>query len=235
MIDDAMLADFHAIALKIAPELASAGLVFLRHVDGWPLPRGCAAYAIQGPHILLRDELIRRGEWNERWPVVVVFVFQLFNEHEAMLIILLHEIAHLLPAKPAVAASGDEPTREDRARQANYLAEWAEAASSPALPWDEHGEEFIRVALHLHFRACRLLGRDIPLDGLCAGYIGYRLSHPAVYRQELGDEPDRMIGARFDEILATAPPEGFTELFESDTGIYFQRHPELRIAACLEF
>ena len=61
--------------LGVAPELSRAGLRLLVGNDWFPNPDGrVAAFAIcSGRHVGIRDELVRRGEWQGHWPNAIVF------------------------------------------------------------------------------------------------------------------------------------------------------------------
>ena len=140
---------------------------------------------------------------------------------------LVHELGHLLPAGK-VLLEEHEPTRADHDDEGIHLAACAEARIRPPVPWQDHGADFIRRVLHLHFRLARL-GLELPLPSLnVAGYWQYGLSMPEAYRAELAEEPERLVDAPFAEIEATEAPAGFTALFASDASLYFDRRHELR-------
>jgi hypothetical protein len=82
--------------------------------------------------------------------------------------------------------------------------------------WYElHGWQFIRVCLHLHFRAWQA-GFEIGLPEIHVAGHDYDLSPAWDYKHELRDEPRRMYGEMFATICDTTPPAGFHKLFADD-------------------
>jgi hypothetical protein len=147
--------------------------------------------------------------------------------------VLLHEAAHLLPYR-APQPAPDVPESVELAA----LAEWC---SDPdrfgyELPrihpaWHPgHGREFIRVALHLWWRAA-LAGVFTDFTRLCGGAV-YSLSPAFAYWRALGNEPVLMKDATFAEILATPEPEAFREWWRADLAVWLRNNPNAKDLIC---
>lgn len=93
------------------------------------------------------------------------------------------------------------------------LAEPPTAAEAQAA-FFAHGGPFIRVCLHLAFRA-GVAGERIGPALLCGGRR-YGLSHAMRYQDALGQEPACMRRRTFRDILATPAPKAFRQLWLQD-------------------
>jgi hypothetical protein len=91
---------------------------------------------------------------------------------------------------------GPPPDREE---------EWAVAG---------HGEQFVRVALHLAYRAQALGGAQV-IENVIAGAnsLGYRSAPWQVFARALGGEPRRLARASVEEVKRLPPPRAFARLF----------------------
>lgn len=199
------------LAFAVAPELESAPFHILTHRPEWHDVHGALAYVIRGRIQFVKDELIRLGEWEGQWGNTIVFTPGLAEE--SILPILLHELAHLLPAKPAIVDT-IQPTQEQVAGQNLQIAAWA-AGSREVPPWAGHGPDFIRAAIHLSHRAEKL-GWNIPLESMNVAGEPYGLSMPFNYKVELGTEPWEFERKTFAEIDAAPMPPRFLNLFVQD-------------------
>lgn len=204
------LESLRRLAHVVATELDQADLRVLRHRDGWPEITDATAYCVQGHHLAIRDHLRSVGTWRGVWPACVVFI------DEPTVGILLHEIAHLLPAVAAKPDTLGEATPKLAALQAATVAA---INSVGRVPWHGHGPDFIRRFLHLMYRA-RLAGAQVLLDDLHIGGWFYDLSPARSYRDALGDEPERLRGLSFAEIEAEPPPPEFLRLVEFDEAFH---------------
>jgi hypothetical protein len=206
------MTDLHALALQLAPELVAADLRIIEHQPHWPKPAVAVAYAIYGKHLPIRQYLASRGEWSGRWGSFIVSCEPL------TIATLLHELAHVLPAREPLIDDGDEPTPEQVGFQSGQLKAWS-VGYSDAPPWRGHDLKFIRRAIHLHYRASQcgvnVSLNDFPVAGPC-----YGLSMPEEYRVELATEPQRMTKKSFAEIDAEPMPPRFAKLFANDAGRY---------------
>jgi hypothetical protein len=86
-----------------------------------------------------------------------------------------------------------------------------------------HALPFIRVALHLHFRA-RIPGLG-PYN--VVDTAGYQLSPVETYVQALGDEPQQLALETFATIKTIPPPLALAKLWERDTAIYHLREGKI--------
>jgi hypothetical protein len=213
MLSESTFHELGMLAVKLAPELLGAPLHLLNHVDGWVKPDGALAYAFVGPPLGVRDELKRLGKWHGQWGAAIVFASEP-ESREELLGLFLHELAHVLPARPAIIDDEVEPTVEQRQYQQVQLAAWA-ARSATADPWAGHGPDWIRRAIHLRYRA-QLLGVDVPLKAMNVAGPAYALSMPSNYEIELNHEPAMSTRKTFAEIDAMLMPPRFAKRFADD-------------------
>jgi len=229
MLNEAFQRDARRLKRAVAPELPYIYLSDASNLDG-VLARSTHCLGWQTNYNpLLRQFLVDRGEWCGVYPAVIIDVAnvrELAADTTITAAVLLlqtftHELTHALPF--AVLPDSRRVPSAETLEQARVDHEkWATAIFNP-VPWWQHGLEFTRRALHLHYRAT-VAGFDVPLDGLCAG-PKYALAPPESYRDALGDEPARMAGATFTEILRTPLPIEFRELFRRDCAHYRTLHP----------
>lgn len=206
-----MLSDLHNLALRLAPELASAGLTLLQHQPAWPYPNGADAYATRGRALHIRDHLQATGRWSGAWGCYIVFV-----EQPPTIPTLIHELAHILPAKPAEPDDSGEATNEQRCEYIAALVRTVNDNAARVEPWAGHGARWIRRALHLHQRVVTA-GFDVRLADCNIAGQGYGLEHPDVeYLRELGAEPQYLSQKTFAEIDAEPMPPRFKRLFAND-------------------
>ena len=92
--------------------------------------------------------------------------------------------------------------------------------SKEALPFRSHEINFLRVALNLRYRA-EIAGIIIAPNDLCAGRR-YGVSHARRYEVALGDEPKEMVTKSILDIIASTPPDAFSQLWEDDVHSHFQ-------------
>ncbi len=220
MIHSLLLHEYKELAARLASELT--GVEMLEHREGWAAPEGATAYATWGQHIGIRDELRLRGRWRGSWPSCVVFV------ERPTIGVLLHELAHLLPAKPHVVDTIGEASPADREIQRVAIA--AIDTDIGAAPWLGHGPDWIRRVLCLHYRAERL-GLEIPLDELHAAGRRYGLSMVGEYADALGYWPQTMARWTFNAIDAEPLPPAFARLWNRDVR---EHYTELAIEHLVE-
>lgn len=204
-----MIEQFNKLATAIAPEWH--GYVLMQPHE-LPCPRDTSAYCILGRNIRLRDYLTARGEWRGWLPCLVVV--EETDDLETFLGLLLHELSHALPF---FELEDIEPTAADRAMQDLVALCWEKVDPYEAFaiePWLGHEWQFLRRCLHLIHRAA-LHGVTVPLPAVFdAGRYG--LSGLWHYRNALGDEPQRLLGADFSTIETAPAPEEFTALWVAD-------------------
>jgi hypothetical protein len=225
-VTNTTLAECKQMALAVAPELAERPLYLLTSCNCCQIPPAVMAYTPDPATLDLcsRETLRVFDEWQGPG-TTIVFVESAFEHYHpqhrqaAMMLVCLHELAHNLPLLEAAALPVDhEPTQyeadEYGARQAAWNNEPLFRRGLPGWAGD-HGDYFIRTALHLHHRANKL-GWQLPLnDLLCAGSM-YSLSPATTYRATLADEFDRMADATFAEIAAEPYPAAFNDQLLAD-------------------
>lgn len=211
-----MLDRLESLALELAPELSSTGLQLLWHQDEWPLPGGAMAYAIRGRILHLREYLRAAGRWNGAWGSFLIFNHR--GEWPEMVALLIHELAHQLPAQPPIMDDDLEPTAEQRAYQGVQLATWA-TMRREADPWTGHDARWIRRVLHLRHRAKRI-GHDVPLISCNVAGAAYALSPASHYEIALATEPWYSAGKSFAEIDREPMLPQFRKLFATDVATY---------------
>ena len=209
MLTPEFIADAERLCRAAAPEI-TAPVYLMMHPDTLPRPKDCRAYASIDAvvDIPLRDALVQQGRW--RGPGLCIVFMEFSRVFDDMLGILLHELAHGLPARKFFDAI-DTPVI--RALHYARAVEWANDTSPDT---DTHGIDFVRACLHLHFRAVWHGHRTIPPNRLCFAGANYEMSSDYHYRQAIGDEPSRMLDATFSEILAAEPPAAFSDLWRAD-------------------
>ncbi len=136
---------------------------------------------------------------------------------------LLHERAHDEIAERPVTHLPTELQRM-QAALAEVNLKYATVGDNTAMPawFIHHGAPFIRLAMHLHFRAWRA-GYDIGLPEMNVAGELYDLSPAWAYRHALGDEPRRMLGRTLAEIAAEPFPADFKSLFRADFAEWSKR------------
>jgi hypothetical protein len=206
----AMLNELHALALKLAPELAGAELRLLRHQADWPAVPHAEAYAIVGKTLHVRDHLQSAGDWNGRWGSTIVFVA------EPSVPLLLHELSHILPARQAVDDDGVEATSGQRQSYEIHLRQMVQrSANREGEPWRGHDLHWIRRALHLIYRAERL-GIEVSHQQVNVAGDAYALSNVWDYNFRLASEALRFSLKTFSEIEAEPLLPPFVRLFLND-------------------
>ena len=147
------------------------------------------------------------------------------------LVTAIHEITHALLEPRLFFPRPDTPPApisRSRTRLADIDAASATAARPSVIdfnteyPWHNHGIDFIRAHLHLWYRTQQVIDRVLP-PAHCAG-TEYGLSHPRVYLQSLGDEPERFRGYDLAASLkAHDAPLPFLQQFCDDVAAHRRR------------
>lgn len=135
--------------------------------------------------------------------------------------LVLHELAHILN-RPALY---EDRTGVDPGKLLFESLVVADATKRPVrgdlLAYHGHDASFIRIAVHLCYRAS-LAGFRIAPTAICGG-LRYGLSHASDYQEALGDEPVMCSAMLFREIAATEPPPAFRTLWATDFVAYHDR------------
>src|SRR5262245_46408045 len=92
---------------EIAPELAAADGRLALHDPAWEITQqlvaqGTYAVTIRGSFPELKSRWQSQGQWRGEWPSVIAF----FYRDEGCPELLIHEAAHLLPARAPTPDTG---------------------------------------------------------------------------------------------------------------------------------
>jgi hypothetical protein len=172
------------------------------------------------PNLDLNLRSVIGDRWQGRGPCMVLNDVSIADEHfpEDVDVVafstVLHELAHILD-RPTPVDLQSLPSDDRIEFETLVIANAARHEYRPLpTPYFGHEDQFIRIALHLHFRAA-LAGVETIPNLLCAGRR-YGLSHAHRYIEALGDEPGDLLHLSFAEISRSPPPEAFTHLWLSD-------------------
>lgn len=183
----------------------------------------CDGYTALSLDLHLREYI---DDYRGRGPCLVVNDMTLADtdptdfEH-AFLVVVVHELAHILERRFLFYERSEPP--DEIAEEAKQIQR---AVSSEAFDADiafwHHEFRFIRIALHLAYRASRL-GVPIAPGSLCAGRR-YEQSHACQYAEAIGREPRRFMQASFRTLNRVPPPEAFRRLWTADTLAWIESH-----------
>lgn len=224
-----ILDDAQRLCRQLAgPELGSTPLYFIPQSQ---LPVGLDTkhhYAFTHP----RADLMYREHitpWLGRGPCAVINDIAIEEDYgtEDLEYLLhcaaLHEFAHILD-RPTLY-NGDDYN----AARIHFEALVLNDCSKRASPLVEvplyygHGPSFIRLVIHLAYRASRI-GFDVRPAGIFAAHhLG--LSPVCMYADALGDETYRCLELSFRELLETYPDVEFMQLWDADMNRYEVRFP----------
>lgn len=148
--------------------------------------------------MLYRDHI---ATWLGRGPCAVVNDIGIAEDFDpvdieyATIGVVLHELAHVLE-RPALFDEQDCDNPDRLQFDALVLADASKRPSRSDLPmYFGHGLSFLRIAIHLAYRATKA-GFDIKPAGIVAAHhLG--LSPTAGYEDTLGDEPHRCLDRGF--------------------------------------
>jgi hypothetical protein len=191
-------------------------------------PSVCDGFTSPSLDLYLRNDI--GSSWRGRGPCMVINDLQ-FGDEEledielVFFATVLHEFAHILERPRLFRERSDaEPTR--LAFESIVLAAYVQDPPIEGMPerpgLQDHGERFIRAALHLRHRA-EAAGVAIGPALVCPNRL-YGLSHANAYRAALGDEPVRLADIRIRDVLAGPPPEEFSRLWADDLAHWLSHH-----------
>ena len=179
----------------------------------------CHGFTTGSLDLHLQDVIGR--DWRGRGACVVVNDVALHSEFadsydSKFLGTVVHELAHVLerpsPYRPRPDIDADTLRRE--------ATEVAKVVSGPPtndeelLPWFGHEARFIRIAMHLWYRAKQFDLYLFPDEIMVADW--YALSPANWYAQATQAEAERMANATFREICSQKLPEPFRGLWTGD-------------------
>ncbi|QDT74430.1 hypothetical protein [Lacipirellula limnantheis] len=157
--------------------------------------------------------------------------------------VLIHELGHVAAVKPVEWSPIDREFigADMPAFRSRLLAKSANIPEPPIdAPDAHHGARFLRATLHVYGRA-QQLGIEAVLSEI-VGAVGNGWLSPEVdYLRVLQGEIHAMRGESFATILATPPPEAFSELWQADVALYhrneqarcdYLRERQERLAKC---
>jgi len=200
------------------------------------LPQGAAGYAGRRLDLALRPWLGKR--WEGRGLALVVNDMAIRAEEgltpdladQRIMATVCHELAHCLSRPPDLT----EATPEAVATQADYLAAWSATTreATPTAPWLGHCGQWLRLLLHVAWRAERS-GYSVPLS-LAVGWRTLGLTSPWRYRTELAGEPEALASLSFADIRAIQPPQGFADCWRNDVDRWFStvENPSIESVVC---
>ncbi len=175
------------------------------------------AFTVASLDIYLRDHI---PNYRGRGPCMVINDLMLAEMYETedqeylTQQFALHELGHILN-RPALFEdrTGVDPNK--LLFESLVVADCTKRPPRDDIPlYHGHEIDFIRIALHLCYRA-QQVGFDACHASLCAGYR-YGLSHASLYLESLGDEPAHCADMLFSDIRATEPPQAFSSLWCDD-------------------
>lgn len=181
------------------------------------------AFTVASLDIYLRDHILN---YRGRGPCMVIndlMLAEMYEPEDQEYLtqqFVLHELAHVLN-RPALFEdrTGVDPNK--LLFESLVVADCTKRPPRDDIPlYHGHEVDFIRIALHLCYRA-QQVGFDAYHASLCAGYR-YGLSHASLYLDALGDEPARCADMFFRDIRATEPPQAFSSLWCDDYIAYHQ-------------
>ncbi len=226
---------FHAEALcrAVAPDLSDGPLYILLRSELPPdiqKPPHTIAFTMQILDLILRPTLERLGRWRGRGPAMIIDPAEVaaVSAHRprvsrqrsfkpVFLGAILHELSHILDLGQDEEADPPALVVEigRRVISAESASELPPSNGHGApIPWRLHDWRFIRVALHLAYRAIQAGEQISALDIIDTAELG--LSPIWQYAKALGDEPDRLVHQSFAVIHATPVPKAFAAVWRRD-------------------
>jgi len=132
----------------------------------------------------------------------------------------LHELAHHIVERDLARRLFSVLETEfllGKASEAAYLANRVleEMNDEGTLPWEQHGEDFIRIASHFVQRARSRFGWLLTIDDVIQPH-SYLLERASTYRDHLGSEPDDLAHLPLARVLHVPAPESFRQFAERD-------------------
>ncbi len=131
--------------------------------------------------------------------------------------VVLHELAHIIAAGPRDDAAPEPGLIEfGRLVLAADLTGTVPPTSGPdaAVPWFGHEWPFIRLTMHLAYRA-EALGYGLAATDIFDA-AAHGLSFSRLYMAALGDEPQRLADRPITTIGRVPPPQAFADLWQAD-------------------
>ena len=144
-------------------------------------------------------------------------------DREWLLSLFLHELSHILPARPVECDVPANRVEGCSGRGRPREATPGDCRRIPEIRAPDHGRDFHRIALHLHLRAT-MAGEFASLD-LLGGEPVLDLPTMFMLWNAFGHEPARMLNLSFDEILARPEPPKFRGLWRESLAYFKKNNP----------
>lgn len=238
-----LCAHAEALCRRVAPDAATGAFYVVLRSDLPPEYQGGdgGALALTSRHLdlMLRPTLERQRRWRGRGPAVLLDPAEIAAGAArrprptrvrifppVAMGIVLHELAHIIDAGPREDAEPDRDLVEfGRLILAADLTGAAPPTNGPGadVPWRGHEAPFIRIAMHLAYRA-QATGVDVRPDDVFAA-ADYGLSATRHYHAALGDEPERLADVDYATIVDAAPPAAFAALWRADVERWHAANP----------
>lgn len=197
---------------RVAQQQLPRHPVYILSFEDLGMPADCCGWSHPTLDCQLKTWLMERGMWRGRGYAVVLDTQAHDAEGTA-----IHELGHLLtfpePITPEArvvelfadvgCSTGDEVLRRSSSFTGHLRVP----------PWHGHGSDHIRASLHAWSR----WPVDVPLTDMGVAGAQYGLSPVWSYLEALRGELEEHRTEPIRELLGTAPPVQFDELFRSDT------------------
>jgi len=193
--------------------------------------------------LVAKDCLVAAGRWCGRGIALLVntgeirkILFEQVDDdpdlleklvHQRTLAVVLHELIH------AIIEHRDTPYgHEADARKAQQAVRRFCELSNDDIddlqtnypPWYPHDSQWIRIMMHVAYRAERL-GHRVPIS-LLMDSIRFAISSPWLYRNAIGNEPKRLRDLSFAQILDIQPPDAFAKTWRNDVERWVDAEPD---------
>ncbi len=132
--------------------------------------------------------------------------------------VLIHELAHLA-RRPPLQKPSPLPSQDQMTTVLASIRAPQDRPVIKCIPWFLHGPDFIRLTVHLCWRA-QQTGFEVGWGDCRFAGTGYGLSPHWRYARLLGDEPEKLIHLPPWKISAVPMPPEFDDLFRADKVAY---------------
>ncbi len=179
----------------------------------------CGAIAIKEPSVSLVEAIRQQGIPYNNGPAIVIG--ERLAAHDATAIpVMIHEAAHAIEQYTDGSDYIPRPDGRMSFAKIERAIDMHLGTTYKERPWIGHGPAFIRITIHLWFRA-QIAGLPIMLDSCTVAGDTYGLSHPLEYLNALescGELSRWLRWNRTLKALVNEPlPTAFAELWQRDT------------------
>ena len=239
MTDDRMIANARRVALATVPELRNEPFYVLSHAELAEAGLHDSDNDVAGftsrhrLDLICRDYLESQGRWEGEGLAVVVTPDRIRRSlHDDMGLqrrvtgATLHEVGHAIEIREREGRVEPSEPRQPKVETVvdynglgdNEVITPGRIGRMPGAIWT-HAHRFIRLAVHLHHRCCRI-GGEIPQPAdVCFAntYPGLeRMSSPGAYIDTLWGECVSDFDTPIVEVVSQEPPQGFMDLWWRD-------------------